>query len=523
MNWSQQTIIATILVMLQKISITYNSSPFIVDDLHYYELLDYDPKSTITIHNRHKRSTSHQNNLDKIEISFSAHNQKFQLELKRDYSIFHNEIKIHDGRNQQLPLNHGNLNLYDGLVKSSLFSSKGYCFGSISDGIFDGQILTDEGTYYITKIPPPMSHALNYTAHSIIYHENHVKETKESQNHACGVKDNDNEWMNDARNFMSNNTMEEKKKKNQISHFSDQSIKEKQNAQTRPKRHANSNDRDSSKNTRKWCSLYIRTDGMLWDAIQKEEFGDLRSSLENDEKTRAKITELIHKHVKKLNIIMEDTYVGEKISLLQFKILRLDILKPGKPDCEPFCEKNLDSSPFLDVQSQADHSNYCLAYAFTYRDWTEGTLGVAWIAGLNQAGGICENYKRISFIKNQYRSRNTGVVTLKNSGRRIPLPKSELTFAHEVGHNLGSPHDENEEGTKKCFGNNEDGKFLMYAYSNSGNLKNHQKFSKCSTDKIGTVFDGLERLHDDGCLKPFDGSFCGDGILQKGRLSKWHS
>ena len=515
MNWLLQTIIATSLIMFQKISITYNSSSFIADDLHYYELLDYDPKTTITVSNRHKRSTSHQNKLDKIEISFSAHNQKFHLELKRDYSIFHNDIKIHDGRNQQLPLNHGNLNLYDGHVKSSLSSSKGYCFGSISDGVFDGQILTDEGTYYITKIPQPIHHALNYTAHSIIYHENHVKEQKESQNHACGVKDNNNKWMSDAGNFMFNNTVKDEKKKIQNFQYFDQSIKEEQSAQKRPKRHANSNDGSSSM---KWCSLYIRTDGMLWEAIQKEEFGDLRSSLENDEKTRAKITELIHKHVKKLNTIMKNTKFGDKIRTIVFKILRLDILKPDKPECEPFCEKNLDSSPFLDVQSQADHSNYCLAYAFTYRDWTEGTLGVAWIAGLNQAGGICEEHQRISFIKKS-RSRNTGVVTLKNSGRRIPIPKSELTFAHEVGHNLGSPHDED----KDCLGNNDDGKFLMYAYSNSGNLKNHQQFSKCSRDKIGKVFDGLGRLHDDGCLKPFDGSFCGDGILQEGRLSMWQS
>jgi len=150
---------------------------------------------------------------------------------------------------------------------------------------------------------------------------------------------------------------------------------------------------------------------------------------------------LIHKHVKKLNLIMENTFFTDKINSLVFQIVKMDILEPEKPKCQPFCDRNLDSSPFLDVQSQADHSDFCLAYAFTYRDWTEGTLGVAWIAGLNQAGGICEDHKRASFVEG-YRSRNTGVVTLKNSGRRIPIPKSELTFSHEVGHNLGSPHDE---------------------------------------------------------------------------------
>jgi disintegrin and metalloproteinase domain-containing protein 10 len=195
-----------------------------------------------------------------------------------------------------------------------------------------------------------------------------------------------------------------------------------------------------------------------------------------------------------------------------FQIAKLKIL--DRTNCHPFCERNLDSSPFLDIQSQEDHSDYCLAYSFTSRDWNGGTLGVAWVAELGKSGGICEKYRRTSLIGG-WRSYNTGVVTLKNEGKEIHISKSELTFAHEVGHNLGSPHDE----SSQCVPE-QNGKFLMYAYANSGNLPNNAMFSPCSKKKISTVFTNIGRLN--GCLEKFDGSFCGDGIKDDGKYNIKH-
>lgn len=45
-----------------------------------------------------------------------------------------------------------------------------------------------------------------------------------------------------------------------------------------------------------------------------------------------------------------------------------------------FCNSNLDVSNFLNLHSFTNHDNYCLAYVFTYRDFADGTLGLAWIA-----------------------------------------------------------------------------------------------------------------------------------------------
>lgn len=65
------------------------------------------------------------------------------------------------------------------------------------------------------------------------------------------------------------------------------------------------------------------------------------------------------------------------------------------PNLHPFCIPNVDVSNFLNLHSQYNHEEFCLAYVFTYRDFTGGTLGLAWVASASGAsGGICETYKR---------------------------------------------------------------------------------------------------------------------------------
>ena len=71
-----------------------------------------------------------------------------------------------------------------------------------------------------------------------------------------------------------------------------------------------------------------------------------------------------------------------------------DYLKTS-PNLHPFCIPNVDVSNFLNLHSQYNHEEFCLAYVFTYRDFTGGTLGLAWVASASGAsGGICETYKR---------------------------------------------------------------------------------------------------------------------------------
>ena len=56
---------------------------------------------------------------------------------------------------------------------------------------------------------------------------------------------------------------------------------------------------------------------------------------------------------------------------------------------------------------------------------------------LGSSGGICERHKRYS--DGSAKSLNTGIVTFKNYGSIMPSRVSHITFAHELGHNFGSP------------------------------------------------------------------------------------
>lgn len=49
-------------------------------------------------------------------------------------------------------------------------------------------------------------------------------------------------------------------------------------------------------------------------------------------------------------------------------------------ESNPFCMENIDVSNFLNLHSLGNHEDFCLAYVFTYRDFTGGTLGLAWVA-----------------------------------------------------------------------------------------------------------------------------------------------
>lgn len=53
------------------------------------------------------------------------------------------------------------------------------------------------------------------------------------------------------------------------------------------------------------------------------------------------------------------------------------------------------------------------------------------------SGGICEKNKLYSDGKKK--SLNTGIITVQNYASHVPPKVSHITFAHEVGHNFGSP------------------------------------------------------------------------------------
>ena len=71
---------------------------------------------------------------------------------------------------------------------------------------------------------------------------------------------------------------------------------------------------------------------------------------------------------------------------------------------------------------------------FSSRDFTGGTLGLAWVASASGAsGGICETYKRYTENINGVhhtakRSLNTGIITFVNYNSPVPPKGKEFKY-----------------------------------------------------------------------------------------------
>ncbi|KAK8785123.1 hypothetical protein V5799_008510, partial [Amblyomma americanum] len=245
--------------------------------------------------------------------------------------------------------------------------------------------------------------------------------------------------------------------------------------------------------SRRVCSLEVAVDYTFFQKIF-----DWEKSLPI---ARQKIVDFIATIVNKVNAIYGTTSFGgiEDIHFVIQHIVRstaaTQINEPS--DCvgskrskNPFCSQALDAAYALYLVSLVSRDEYCLSYRINYRDFMDGTLGLAWIASNDGSGGLCERYRASvekdpasDSYKQAKLSLNTGVTTVFNYNQYVGMHVAALTFAHEIGHSFGSPHDSG----ATCDPYGPEGKYLMYESATVGTAPNNDRFSPCSIRNISSI------------------------------------
>ncbi|XP_063229984.1 disintegrin and metalloproteinase domain-containing protein 10 [Bacillus rossius redtenbacheri] len=490
-----------------------------------FDTLSYDAQAVHRSHARAKRSAAGDASVD---VNFSAHSRSFKIRLKRDTSMFSDDLVVHGHDGSRVPVDTSHI--YRGHVADEPDS---LVFGSISDGIFEGKILTQQGSFYVEKAHHYFPKRDNTSFHSVIYSENDITDPYEKlrTGHVggCGITEEVSQWMDRIQS----SAVEEQQQEEDEQGTTETSLPARRTPGSNdPFLHKYSREANegpalrrakratrSKEDNRNTCSLFIQTDPLIWRHITEQ--------VNNDpEKTREEILSLIAHHVTAVNYIYRDTKFDGRVEHrnIKFEVQRIKIdddaaCRPhfnGEPN--QFCLENIDVSNFLNLHSLGNHEAFCLAYVFTYRDFTGGTLGLAWVASASGAsGGICEKYKTYTetvsgMYQSTKRSLNTGIITFVNYNSRVPPKVSQLTLAHEIGHNFGSPHDYPPE----CRPGGPNGNFIMFASATSGDRPNNSKFSSCSISNISNVLDAIVDTKKRNCFTASEGAFCGNKIVEAG-------
>ncbi|XP_044135639.1 disintegrin and metalloproteinase domain-containing protein 10 [Bufo gargarizans] len=445
--------------------------------IKHYEGLSYDMDSLHQKHQRAKRAISNEDQF--VHLDFHAHGRQFNLRMKKDVSLFSPDFKLEMG-GETLP--YDTSHIYTG----QLFGEHGtLSHGSVLNGRFEGFIKTPQGTFYVE----PAERYFKGKAvpfHSVMYHEDDIKYP-----HKYG-----------AQGGCADHSVFERMKAFQMSAQNEQSDAHKQEhleeheesgpVILRKKRAA-----QAEKNT---CQLFIQTDHLFF-----KRYGDEREA----------VIAQISSHVKAIDTIYQSTdFMGIRNISFMVKRIRINTTADEKDPSNPFRFPNIGVEKFLELNSEQNHDDYCLAYVFTDRDFDDGVLGLAWVgAPSGSSGGICEKSKLYSDGKKK--SLNTGIITVQNYGSHVPPKVSHITFAHEVGHNFGSPHDSGSEctpGESKNVGFKENGNFIMYARATSGDKLNNNKFSICSVRNISQVLEKKRNF----CFVESGQPICGNGLVEQG-------
>ncbi|XP_049524983.1 disintegrin and metalloproteinase domain-containing protein 10 homolog [Dermacentor silvarum] len=431
-----------------------------------FEPVYYDPELVHRNHVRAKRSIEGGGS-GHVRVQIRSTKRSLNLHLSADASVFHEDLVVESST--EGIINVDTSHIYKGYI---IGQPRSRVFGSLHRGVFEGSIETGSGdSLYVERARRFFNDSRPY--HSVLYSSADVEFptahlahgrvgrklqaiTKASYSDEGDRNDTEKIGISQADNG------DYERRDNATTKDGERIVGGRRDATEKTEREKfddSEDERDTLKGTRsKWrrparrragsrsrrvCNLEIVVDNTLTDSVL-EETSNLALS-------REIIASIIAHIVHKVNAIYGDTNFGG-IEDINFVVQHIMISEPG--DCvgyktkhDPLCSTSLDPPHLLYLVSVTRHDDYCLSYRLNYRDFSDGTLGLAWIASDELgSGGICERYRtsvELDPASGDYvqvkMSLNTGITTLINHRQYVGLSVGALTLAHEIGHSFGSP------------------------------------------------------------------------------------
>uniref|UniRef100_A0A8P4KU53 ADAM metallopeptidase domain 17b n=1 Tax=Dicentrarchus labrax TaxID=13489 RepID=A0A8P4KU53_DICLA len=455
---------------------TASSPPAQPEDPHYSSLRsildDFDvlPFSSLQTHSVRRRDVQTQTHVEKM-VSFDALQRQFRLYLRTNDELFTDDFRAvivdEDGQERNYSVNRHNY--FTGHV---IGEENSRVQAHIDDHEFSAHILTNEAEYNVeplwrfTSAPPD--------GRLLIYRSEDIRNlSRLQQPSVCGYVTSDPVHLfpdTAAGSFVS-----------------------------RGKRQVH----DHLKNT---CPLLLVADHRFFKHMGREE----------ESTTLNYLIELIDR-VDDIyrNTSWDDEFIGYGVQIQQIIIeKRPTAVAAGKSHF------NMKGSPVkgrdiwdvkklleqfsIDIAEKA--ANVCLAHLFTYQDFDEGTLGLAYVAPSKPdiPGGLCSKGKKVIYL-------NTGLTSTKNYGKTILTKEADLVTTHELGHNFGAEHDP--DNIPHCAPREDQGgKYVMYPIAVSGDHVNNKMFSNCSKHSI------VKRLRTKApsCFKQRNINVCGNSRVEQG-------
>ncbi|XP_077564431.1 disintegrin and metalloproteinase domain-containing protein 10-like [Haemaphysalis longicornis] len=357
--------------------------------VRHFEPLSYPPLPVHRGHMRVRRSLAHreQQRPGHVYLRFGGFNRIFQLKLRPDTSVFHKDLVVETSRFGRVKpdISH----IYSGELVGDPSSR---VFGGLHGGVFEGSIQSRRGHFYVEAAHKFFSRGTPF--HSLLYSIRDVRMPSAGGAHGwCGVRGETARWMSQlaahSRLVQPPHKERPPKRTNLERWLGRRPLEVAKHTEDYDDVEADDDDDDddvddghgggsnssrrSSRRSRphpnRVCGLFVSIDHLLYEKFSEADAGD-------PVRTRERLSTLIAGHVARASQVYRKTSFGG-IQDVSFNVHRIQINDTSS--CQKsrtgFCQENMDPSLFLlTLAKWKKFDDYCLAYAWTYRDFDSAVV-----------------------------------------------------------------------------------------------------------------------------------------------------